>query len=125
MEPTEENVKLLREEPFSLAERGKIKESVAQLKKTNFEKLEKIKRDFERKQLEETNEFITESLMENLGFLCEEQKNNMQKELSDKELLKSDTKNIVGQLTPYIPYIELVCSVGIVAKRMLTNKNGV
>ncbi len=45
------------------AEKHEIKHSVAYIKKASHSALEKIKSDYERKQLEETNEFLTETLM--------------------------------------------------------------
>ena len=53
-----------------------------------------------------------------------EQENNMQEELSRNELLKSNIKGILGQFTPYIPYVEFVICVVIVAKHDFQIKMG-
>ena len=49
----------VRAELITLAEKGEIKHSVAYVKKASQGALEKIKGDYERKQLEETNEYIS------------------------------------------------------------------
>ncbi len=53
----------LRNELLSLAEKHEIKHSVAYIKKASHTALEKIKGEYERKQLEETNEYLSETLV--------------------------------------------------------------
>ena len=61
-EETEETSNVsLREELLSLAEKGEIKQSEKYIKKASQETLERIKKDYDRKQLDAANEYISES----------------------------------------------------------------
>ena len=61
----------LRSELITLAEKHEIKHSVAYIKKASHSALEKIRGEYERKQLEETNEYLTETLMGKLSEFME------------------------------------------------------
>ena len=113
----------LTNELITLAEKHEIKHRAAYIKKASHSALEKIKSDYERKQLEETNEFLTETLMGKLSELMEEANmiddaKSMEEELTHNKMVKKDLKNILGYVTPYIPLIALVCGVSIVGKHM-------
>ncbi len=87
----------IRDELITLAEKGEIKESVNKLKKANQKTLENIKRDYERKQLEETNEYISETLMGKLSELMEatdmiDDAKSMEEELMHNKMVKRDLK---------------------------------
>ena len=66
-----DDLQFLRSELITLAEKGEIKQSVAYIKKANHSVLEKIKAEYERKQLQETNEYLSETLMEILSEFME------------------------------------------------------
>ncbi len=122
-----DNTQSLRNELITLAEKHEIKHSAAYIKKASHSALEKIKSDYERKQLEETNEFLTETLMGKLSELMEEANmiddaKSMEEELTHNKMVKKDLKNILGYVTPYIPLIGLVCGVSIVGKHMYNRK---
>ena len=127
-EETEETSNVnLREELLSLAEKGEIKQSEKYIKKASQETLEKIKKDYDRKQLDVTNEYISEKLisnfselMKNLKFVDDSKK--MEKELDDNQMLKKDLKNLIGHITPFIPYIGLFCG-GVVVAKHVYNKS--
>ncbi len=117
----------LRNELIMLAEKGEIKQSVACIKKANYIALEKIKAEYERKQLQETNEYLSESLMEKLSEFMEganmiDDAKSMEEELLHNKMVKRDLKNILGYVTPYIPLIGLVCGISIVGKHMYNRK---
>ena len=59
--PSENTLQCLRDELVSLAEKHKIKYTAAYIKKASQNALEKIKQDHERKQLEETNEYLSDT----------------------------------------------------------------
>ncbi len=126
--PTQaDDIQSLRNELITLAEKHEIKHSAAYIKKASHSALEKIKSDYERKQLEETNEFLTETLMGKLSELMEEANmiddaKSMEEELTHNKMVKKDLKNILGYVTPYIPLIGLVCGVSIVGKHMYNRK---
>ena len=65
------DLQFLRSELTTLAEKGEIKQSVAYIKKANHSALEKIKAEHERNQLQETNEYLSETLMEKLSEFME------------------------------------------------------
>ena len=117
----------VRAELITLAEKGEIKQGVAYIKKASHSALEKIKGDYERKQLEETNEYLSETLMEKLSEFMEatnmiDDAKSMEEELVRNKMVKRDLKNILGHITPYIPLIGLVCGVTIVGKHVYNKK---
>ena len=104
----------VRAELITLAEKHEIKYSVAYIKKASQGALEKIKGDYERKQLEETNDYLSETLMGKLSEFMEatnmiDDAKSMEEELVHNKMVKRDLKNILGHITPYIPLIGLVC----------------
>ncbi len=126
--PTQaDDVQSLRNELITLAEKQEIKHSVAYIKKASHSALEKIKGEYERKQLEETNEYLTETFMGKLSELMEgvnmiDDAKKMEEELLHNKMVKRDLKNTLGYVTPYIPLIGLVCGVSIVGKHMYNRK---
>ena len=117
----------LRSKLIMLAEKCEIKHSVAHIKKASHSALEKIKGEYERKQLEKTNEYLTETLMGKLSEFMEgvnmiDNAKSMEEELVHNKMVKRDLKNILGYVTPYIPLIGLVCGASIVGKHMYNRK---
>ncbi len=122
-----DQIQSVRAELITLAEKGEIKHSAAYIKKASQGALEKIKGDYERKQLEETNEYISETLMGKLPEFMEatnmiDDAKSMEEELVHNKMVKRDLKNILGHITPYIPHIGLVYGVTIVVKHMYNRK---
>ncbi len=122
-----DQLQTIRAELITLAEKHEIKHSVAYIKKASQGALEKIKGDYERKQLEETNEYTTETLMEKLSEFMKsvdmiDDAKSMEEELVRNKMVKRDLKNILGYVTPYIPLIGLVCGVSIVGKHVYNKK---
>ncbi len=122
-----DQIQSVRAELITLAEKGEIKQGVAYIKKASHSALEKIKGDYERKQLEETNEYISETLMGKLSEFTEatnmiDDAKSMEEELVHNKMVKRDLKNILGHITPYIPLIGLVCGVTIVGKHVYNKK---
>ncbi len=117
----------VRAELITLAEKHEIKYSVAYIRKASQGALEKIKGDYERKQLEETNDYLSETLMEKLSEFMEatnmiDDAKSMEEELVHNKMVKRDLKNILGHITMYIPLIGLVCGVTIVGKHVYNKK---
>ena len=124
---TADQLQSVRSELLTLAEKHDIKHSAAYIKKAGQKTLEKIKGDYERKQLEETNDYLSETLMEKLSEFMEatdmiDDAKSMKEELSRNKMVKKDLKNILGHITPYIPLIGLVCGVTIVGKHVYNKK---
>ncbi len=85
----------VRAELITLAEKGEIKHSVAYIKKASHSALEKIKGDYERKQLEETNDYLSETLMGKLSEFMEatnmiDDAKSMEEELAHNKMVKRD-----------------------------------
>ncbi len=123
-----DQLQTIRTELITLAEKHEIKHSVAYIKKASQSALEKIKSEHERKKLEETNEYLTETLMGKLSEFMEgtnmiDDAKRMEEELTHNKMVKRDLKNILGYVTPYIPLIGLVCGVSIVGKHMYNRKD--
>ncbi len=117
----------LRSELITLAEKREIKHSVAYIKKASYSALEKIKAEYERKQLQETNEYLSETPMEKLSEFMEgvnmiDNAKGMEEELLHNKMVRRDLKNILGYVTSYIPLIGLVCGISIVGKHMYNRK---
>ncbi len=124
---TADQLQSVRAELLTLAEKREIKYSAAYIKKAGQKTLEKIKVDYERKQLEETNDYLSETLMGKLSEFMEatemiDDAKSMEKELVHNKMVKKDLRNILGYITPYIPLIGLVCGVTIVGKHVYNKK---
>ncbi len=116
-----------REIRYIIYIKNEIKHSVAYIKKASHSALEKIKAEYERKQLQETNEYLSETLMEKLSEFMQgvnmiDDAKSMEEELLHNRMVKRDLKNMLGYVTPYIPLIGLVCGISIVGKHMYNRK---
>ncbi len=94
--PTENATQSLRNELLSLGEKHEIKHSVAYIKKASHDALEKIKGEHERKQLEETNEYLSDTLIGKLSEFMEglemiENTENMEEELARNKMIISSS----------------------------------
>ena len=121
------DLQFLRSELITLAEKGEIKQSVGYIKKANHSALEKIKAEYKRNQLQETNEYLSKTLMEKLSEFMEganiiDDAKSMEEELLHNKMVKRDLKSILGYVTPYIPLIGLVCGISMVGKHMYNRK---
>ena len=102
-----------REEVLRLVAEGKIRHTVKYVEKSPDEKVERIYRDYFAKNLEETSDHITNTLIKQLSGLMAtlelvEDGANLEKNLENNELFKRDVKNILSYVTPYIPFVGLV-----------------
>ena len=127
--PTQvDDIQSLRNELITLGEKHEIKHSVAYIKEASHSALEKIKGEYERKQLEETNKYLSETVMGKLSEFMEgvnmiDDAKKMEEELLHNKMVKRDLKNILGYVTPYIPLIGLVCGISIVGKHVYNRKD--
>ena len=115
MSEEQENVNY-REEVLRLVNEGKIKRTEKYVEKATDETLEKIYKNYLAKQLDETNEHITNTLigqiselMTRLNLVDLNDKESLEKDLGDIDLFKRDVKNVLSYVTPYIPSPGLVC----------------
>ena len=86
-----------REEILRLVAKGKIKHTTKYVEKASDETLEKIYKGYVAKQLDETNEQITNTLIKQLSELLTslglvEDGKDLESDLGNSELLKRDTK---------------------------------
>jgi hypothetical protein len=106
----------LRGKVISLIDRGEVKRTHAAVKKLGRKTLEKILAEHAQNRIEETNEMLSDALLNQLGDLMGNV--GMVKELNDNDLFKRDAKTLISHITPYIPMIGLVCGGLIVAKHV-------
>ena len=64
--------------------------------------------------MDETNEYVADTLIKQFSELATflelvEDAGALEEELGNNELFKRDVKNIIGYVTPYIPFIGLAC----------------
>ena len=118
----------LREELLFLSKKGEIKQTETYIKKASQETLEKIKQDYNIKQLDAANDHISENLISNFSDLLKHLKfvddsEEMKKELDDNKFFKKELKSLIGYVTPLIPYIGLFCGGVVIAKHVFNKKN--
>ena len=118
-----------REEVLRLIAEGKIKHTTKYVEKTSDETLESIKiyKAYVTKQLDETNEQITKTLIDQLSELLSslemvEKKEELKDDLRDNELFKRDVRNILSYVTPYVPWIGLACGAICLGKHVLKTR---
>ena len=112
---------------LSLSEKGKIKYAPKYIQKANQDTLEKIKKRYVRKQLEITNEFISNMVISKFAnsleqFKLIESSSELGQELNENELFKEEVKKLVEELTPHIPRIGLACGGLTVFKHMMNKR---
>ena len=118
----------LREELLFLSKKGEIKQTETHIKKASQETLEKIKQDYNRKQLDAANDYISENLISDFSDLLKhlefvDDSEEMKKELDNNKFFKNELKNLIGYVTPFIPYIGLFCGGVVVARHVFNKKN--
>ena len=117
----------VRAELITLAEKHEIKHSVNYIKKASQSALEKIKAEYDRKQLEETNEYLSDVIVEKFsefmkGLDMIDDALSMKDDLSSNRMVKKDLKNLLAYVTPFIPLIGLVCGATIIGKHVYNKK---
>ena len=116
-----------REEVLRLVIEGKIKRPTKYVEKASDETLEKIYKNYIVKQLEETNEQITNTLIKQLSDLMTsleliEDGEELESDLGNNKLFKRDVKNVLSYVTPYIPLVGLACGVICLGKHIMKNR---
>ena len=116
-----------REEVLRLVGEGNIRHTNKFVEKASDETLEKIYKNYLAKQLDETNEHVTDTLIKQLSELMTsleliDDGESLKKDLGDNELFKRDVKNALSYVTPYIPFVGLVCG-GICIAKYVMKKN--
>ena len=99
-----------REELIRLSEDGEINQSVQNLKKASNKVILKIYAEYEIKQAEKANIFLTDFLISKFsdllgGFEAIERSEELEKDLSKDKLLKRDLKSVLEKFSPYLPYL--------------------
>ena len=103
-----------RDEVLRLVAEGKIRHTTKYVDKASNETEEKIYKNYMTKQTDETNEVVTNTLVKQISDLMiylelVENDESLEKDLDNNEPFKNDVKEFVGLITPYIPYVGLVC----------------
>ena len=107
---TKTEVMKKRKELIRLSEDGEITQSVQNLKKANDKVILKIYSEYEIKQAEKANIFLTDLLISKFsdllgGFEAIETSEELEKELAKDKLLKRDLKSVLERFSPYLPYL--------------------
>ena len=89
--------------------------------------MEKIYKNYLTKKLDETNDHIADPLIKQLSELMTslELVNDgepLGKDLENNELFKRDVKTILCYITPYIPFVGLVCGGICLGKHMMKRR---
>ena len=103
-----------KDEMLRLVAEGKIRHTTKYVEKASDETVEKIYKNYMAKQMDETNEVVTNTLVKQISDLMiylelVEYDDSLEKGLDNNEPFKKDFKEFVGLMTPYIPYVGLVC----------------
>ena len=117
----------LRENLLKLVDAGEIKYTSKYIKKASEKTLENIHKDYERQQLENTNNQLADVIITKFSELMEaldavKDSEGMKKELEENSLLKKDIKNLVSYVTPYIPLIGILSGGITVGKHVISSK---
>ena len=117
-----------REEILRLVAEGKIKRTTKYVEKASDETLEKMYKAYVAKELDETNEKIADTLIRQLSELMTslelvdvDDKEPLRRDLGNSDLFKRDVKNVLSYVTPYVPFIGLVCG-GICITKYIVKK---
>ena len=115
------------EEILRLVAEGKIKHTTKFIEKDSDETLENNYKGYIAKQLDETNEQITNTLIKQLSDLMVslelvEDGPDLEGDLEGNELFKMDVKNMLCYITPYIPLVRLVCGGICLGKHMMKKR---
>ena len=122
----EEEINRKRNELLQLSEDGEIDYKVSQLKKASGKVILRIYAEYEMKEAEKANAFLTGLLISKFsdlgGLEAIESSDELEKDLSKDKLLGRDVKNIVGKLTPFLPYLGLLSGGITVGKHVIKKK---
>ena len=116
-----------RNELLLLSEDGEISQSVAQLKKASGKQVLRIYTEYKRQQEEKANAFLTDLLVSKFadllgGLDAIESSEELEKDLLKDKLLRRDVKNIIGWVTPFLPYLGLLSGGITVGKHVVKKK---
>ncbi|CAB4033880.1 Hypothetical predicted protein [Paramuricea clavata] len=117
----------LRENLLKLTDANEIKYTSKYIKKASEKTLENIYKDYERQQLENTNNQLADVIITKFSELMEaldavKDSEGMKKELEENNLLRKDIKNLVSYVTPYIPLIGILSGGITVGKHVISSK---
>ena len=128
---TQENKKEVlkkREELIRLSEDGEIGQSVQNFKKASDKVILKIYAEYEVKQAEKANAFLTDLLISKFsdllgGLDAIENIKELEKELQNDKLLRKDVKSVVEKVSPYLPYLGLLSGGVTVGKHVIKKQS--
>ena len=112
------------EELIKLSEDGEINQSVQNLNKSIDKVITKIYTEYEVKQAEKANEFLTDLLISKFadllgGLEAIESSEELEKELVKDKLLKRDVKSVIEKISPYLPYLGILSGGVTVGKHVI------
>ena len=122
-----EDVKKIRAELIRLSEDGEIEQSIKHIKNAWEKVIRKIYAEYELKQAEKTNCFLTDMFISKFSSLLGgldaiESGEELDKELQNDKLLRRDVKKLVERFTPFLPFLEIISGGVTVGKHVIKNK---
>ena len=123
----EEDIDRKRQELLRLSEDGEIKQSVANLKKASGKVILRIYEEYEIREAEKANIFLTDLLISKFsdllgGLEAIESADALEKDLEKDKLLKRDVQNIIERITPHLPCLGLISGGITVGKHVVKKK---
>ena len=122
-----EDVKKKRAELIKLSEDGEIEQSVKDIKKASEKFINKIYAEYETKQAEKANCFITDAIISRFvdllgGLDSIKSSEELDEELKADKLLRRDVKSIVERFTPFLPFLGIISGGVTVGKHVIKHK---
>ena len=123
-----EDVERKRAELIKLSEDGEIEQSVKVIRKASEKTINKIYAQYEAKQADKANSFLTDMLISRFsdllgGLDAIESSEELGKELRADKLLRRDVKSIVERFTPFLPFLGIISGGVTVGKHVIKYKS--
>ena len=123
-----EDVERKRAELIKLSENGEIEQSVKVIRKASEKTINKIYTEYEAKQADKPNSFLTDMLISRFsdllgGLDAIESSEELGKELRADKLLRRDVKSIVERFTPFLPFLGIISGGVTVGKHVIKHKS--
>ena len=114
-------------ELIRLSEDEEIEQSVKTIRKASEKTINKIYAEYEAKQAEKANSFLTDVLISKFsdllgGLDAIESSEELDNDLKKDKLLRRDVKSIVERFTPFLPFLGIISGGVTVGKHVIKHK---
>ena len=123
-----EDIEKKKAELIKLSEDGEIEQSVKVIKKSSEKTINKMYAEYEAKQAEKANSFLTDMLISRFsdllgGLDAIESSDELDKKLKADKFLRSDVKSIIERFTPFLPFLGIISGGVTVGKHVIKHKS--